>query len=203
MKVTTKTHWTLLAALALVGAAVASATPIVYNASFEEPFTPDQIWEPDLASQGGAGWDFYPGAFHAGIVRQDHLNFAPGLYADDGEQFGSLWCGGDEIAQYISGFTIGETYTVSWAEAGRLNYVGDLWVLMDDVTIMAAHPITNTDTFITQSVEFTATAEVHRLRFFHAGAWDEMIHIDDVQVTPEPSAMTLLAAGALLLMRRR
>lgn len=171
-------------AVALVAAAASYATPVVYNASFEAPDTSDQTWEPTVGDQGGAGWDFFPGAYHAGVVQENNFLFAD-FAAADGEQMGTVWSGGDEIAQDVANMVVGQTYIIAWSERARQGYTGNLWVLMDDATIDAAHAVSDA-AWATRSVEFTATDTSHRLRFFQGGSGDTMTHIDAVSIVEKP-----------------
>ena len=194
---------TIAMLITLAVAGMTFASPIVYNASFEVPDTPNEWWEPTLADQGGTGWDFFGGAFHAGVAQDNNAAFAA-FDAVDGTQMGSLWCGGDEIAQTIHGFVIGQTYQIEWSERARQGYTGGLWVLMDGVTVDAAHAVSDAS-WAPKSVDFTATSTSHRLRFFHSGGWDTMTHVDAVSVVPEPATMGLfgLLGGGLLWVRKR
>ena len=167
-------------------------SPILYNGSFETPDTPNEWWEPTLEDQGGKGWVFYAGegGFHAGVAQDNNFSFAD-YDAADGTQMGTLWCPQDEISQSIIRFEAGETYTISWSERARQNYTGHLWVLMDGVTLMATHDVSDA-AWVEQSVEFTATSARHNLRFFHptneAGTWwDTMTHIDNVVISLDGS----------------
>jgi len=172
----------------------------VLNPRFEEPDTADVTWAPV-----GAGWDFFVGGtgFHSG-VSQENMTFTNGTLTDAGEQMGVLWCGSDEIAQTIHGFEIGTTYDISWTEGARSGYSDVyLWVLMDGATLMASHNLSFTGSLTQQTVQFTATSTSHRLRFFNSGGWDQMVHIDDVQIVPEPATMMLLGLGSLALIRKR
>ena len=188
----------------LTATAASFAAPTIFNASFETPDTVNESWEPTVADQGGTGWEFAAGAFHAGVVQDNNVSFAD-YAAADGTQMGSLWCGGDEIAQNIGGFVIGETYQIQWSERARQGYTGSLWVLMDGVTVEATHAVSDAS-WVAKSIDFTATAETHRLRFFHSGAWDTMTHIDNVSIIPEPGTYVLIGGMlslAVVMLRRR
>ena len=148
-------------------------------------------------------WD-YNADFQSGVIDQNNATFCPDLAAAEGVQFAYLWCPENEVAQTIDGFTIDETYLILWKEAARaITPNGNLWVLMDNETLMAAHDVPNDETWRQQSVEFTATATSHRLRFYHAGAWDTMTFVDEVQITPEPATFGLFALGGFAFLRRK
>ena len=189
----------------LTATAASFAAPTIFNASFEAPDTANEAWQPTLLDQGGTGWEFAASAFRAGIVQDNNVSFAS-YDAADGTQMGSVWSGGDEIAQNVGGFAIGETYTISWSERARQGYTGGLWVLMDSLTIDAAHAVSDAS-WVAKSISFTATAETHRLRFFHSGAGDTMTHIDNVSIIPEPGTYALiggmLSLTVVMLRRRR
>ena len=150
------------------------------NAGFELPNTAVRL---ELSGVTNS-WDYAPSAFRCGVIPQNEGSFCPTLAAAEGNQFGYLWCGGDEIAQTINGLVTGVVYNISWAEAARTasGAGGKLWVLMDDETISASHDIPADETWVHTNVYFKATATSHRLRFFHSGAWDKMIFIDKVEV---------------------
>jgi len=109
----------ILAAVVLSVVVSANAQPVVYNAGFEAPVVGagSNLQNPTVAQQGGAGWDF------AGLLTgiADDTVFW-GLPSPEGVQAAYMQIGGDEVAQTISGFEIGKTYTVSWIEAARPGY---------------------------------------------------------------------------------
>ena len=150
------------------------------NGGFEIPNTAVRL---ELSGVNDS-WDYAPTAFRCGVIPQNEASFCPALAAAKGNQFGYLWCAGDEIAQTINGFVSGVVYNVSWAEAARAasGAGGKLWVLMDDETISASHDIPADETWVYTNIYFTATATSHRLRFLHSGAWDRMIFIDKVEI---------------------
>jgi hypothetical protein len=168
-----------IAVMSLAVAGSASAN-LVVNGSFEETQTAVYTVEGGVVD----GWDYSPG-FQTGIMPELEASFAFDVPADDGNQFGYLWVTGNEIAQDINGFVIGETYQIQWSERARPGYTGNLWVLMDGVTVDAAHAV-SAGSWVAKSIEFTATAETHRLRFFHNGAWDTMTFVDNVSVAQPP-----------------
>ena len=180
--------------IALAVASVSFATPILYNASFEMPDTATVTWEPNLAAQGGQGWDFSAGGFHAGVMQENYAVHAA-FDAAEGEQMGSMWRGGDEIAQTIGGFAIGETYTISWSERAKQGYTGDLQVLMDSVVVDASHAVSDVS-WAPRSVVFVATATSHRLKFVQPGSDYNMTHIDDVSIVEGEILPNLLSNGS-------
>lgn len=199
-------RWSLVIFFVIASAASFGA-PTVFNSSFEAPDTVNEDWAPSLAAQGGAGWDFTVSP-QAGVVQDNNVAYAD-FAAAAGTQMGTIWTPGAEIAQTISGFEIGETYTISWSERARQSYTGHLWVLMDSVTLDAAHAVSDAS-WVEKNISFTATLTSHRLRFYHSdgGVFDSMTHVDDVgiSVVPEPASFTLLGGFAcltLVMLRRR
>ncbi|RKX34514.1 MAG: hypothetical protein DRP64_20020, partial [Verrucomicrobia bacterium] len=185
---------TVLMWAVLAMASMSFATPILYNASFEMPDTATVTWEPNLAAQGGQGWDFSAGGFHAGVMQANYAVHAD-FDAAEGEQMGSMWRGGDEIAQTMGGFVIGETYTISWSERAKQGYTGEISVLMDSVTVDAAHAVSDAS-WADRSVVFVATATSHRLRFLQPGSDYNMTHIDDVGIAEGVALPNLLSNGS-------
>ena len=183
----------------LAGASMAFADPILLNGSFEATPTAVRTIEEGVVD----GWDYSPG-FEKGLMPANEGTFALGVPADDGNQFAYLWVPGNEIAQTISGFVIGQTYQIGWSERARPTYTGNLWVLMDGVTIDASHAVSDAS-WAPKSVNFTATSTSHRLRFYHNGDWDTMTFVDNVSVVPEPATLGLfgLLGGGLLWIRKR
>ena len=189
----------LIVTVAMVSSQAFAATDLA-NGGFELPDTATRL---ELNGVNDS-WDYAPNSFRCGVIPQNEASFCPGLAAAEGDQFGYLWCNGDEIAQSFGGFEIGKTYPVVWSEAARAATPdGNLWVLMDSVTLMAAHDVPNDETWRQQSVNFTATATSHRLRFFHGGVWDTMTFVDNVQILPEPATFGLLALVGLAFLRRK
>ena len=187
----------ILVTLATVSASF--ALPIVNNGSFEETQTAVRTIQEGVVD----GWDYSPG-FEKGLMPAYEATFAFDVPADDGNQFAYLWVPGNEIAQDIGGFVIGETYQIQWSERARPGYTGNLWVLMDGVTIDAAHAVSD-GAWVTGSATFTATATSHRLRFYHNGVWDTMTFVDNVSVVPEPATLGLvgIVGGCMLFIRKR
>jgi hypothetical protein len=129
------------------------------------------------------GWSWFTQAdgIQCGTCNENNATWAP-FPAADGSIFGHIWCPGNEIAQTMSGFVSGAVYHVKWSTAGRPGFSGgNLWVLMDAVTI-AQYDVNNSDGFIQTNVAFTATATSHRLRFYHNNPWAISIFIDDIQI---------------------
>ena len=159
----------------------------VYNGSFELPVVPvpggDDVWaewEPTLTQQGGAGWDFINTGNHSGITFESSI-LVPAGSVPNGRQVGFVWCTGDELAQTVGGLEIGQTYTVSWSEAGRPGSSTSIKVLIDDTEIIPSHSLYNA-AWTLRSAQFTATATAHRLRFIQTAGWDQMAFVDNVAV---------------------
>ena len=71
---------------------------------------------------------------------------------------------------------------------------------------MADHAVSINGAWTEQTVQFTATAASHNLRFYNSGAYDQMEFIDAVsivEVVPEPMTMILLGLGGMALIRRK
>jgi len=189
----------VMATLAMISSQVFAAT--VLNGSFELPTVTDRTNFTGVTNS----WDYSGGSFQAGLINSNNATFCPSLAAAEGDQFAFVWCGADdEIAQNVSGFISNNTYAIMWSEAARAaTAAGNLWVLMDSVTICASHSIPNDETWRSTNVNFTATKTTHRLRFYHGGAWDTMTFIDDVKIIPEPAVLGLLALVGLAFLRRK
>ena len=184
--------------LAMISSQAFAAT--LLNGGFEAP---NAVGNTELNGLHDS-WDYSTG-FQNGVMDQNNASFCPSLAAAEGDQFLYNWCPGNEAAQTVNGFIPGNTYPVIWSEAGRTATGAGAtnWVLMDGVTLMAAHAVPADETWRQQSVDFVATATSHRLRFYHAGAWDRMYFIDDVQILPEPATFGLLALVGLAFLRRK
>ena len=196
----------VMVTIAMISSQVFALT--VNNFSFEETsISNDVAWIPPAVANTALdayGWNWFTqaNAIQCGTVNENNATWAP-FDAADGEIFGHIWCPGNQIAQHISGFVIDNTYPIIWSAAGRPgNADGNLWVLMDGVTI-AQYDVSNTDGFIETNVNFTATATVHQLRFYHNDPWARSIFIDNVQVLPEPATIGLLALVGFAFLRRK
>ncbi len=187
----------VMTAIAMISSQAFAAT--LLNGGFEAP---DAVGATALEGTHD-NWDYNVG-FQNGVIDQNNATFCPSLAAAEGDQFAYLWVPGNEVAQTVSGFIIGNTYPIVWSEAARaITPPGNLWVLMDAETLLASHAVPNDETWRQQSVEFTATATSHRLRFHHAGDWDTMTFVDDVHIVPEPATLGLLALVGLAFLRRK
>ncbi len=165
---------------------------LITNGSFETTQTAVMKSEDGVVD----GWDYSPDSYQTGLMPANEATFASGVNASDGNQFAYLWCGAnDEIAQTISGFEVDETYTISWSERARATAPGNLWVLMDDVTLEASH-VVESSFWTKKSVLFTATATSHRLRFCHGGAWDKVTFIDNISVIEGIVLPNLISNGS-------
>ena len=178
---------------------IAIANVNIGNFSFEEPSVTDRVWLEGVTNY----WDYFGGPFLSngvGVINENNSTFCPSLNAADGDQFSFLWCGaGAEVAQTMNGYISNQTYSISWAAAAREATTGGvLWVLMDTETL--ARYALFEEKFIVTNIEFTATAENHRLRFFHVGEWDKMIFVDDIHIQetgipPEPPVNLTASPG--------
>ena len=92
--------------------------------------------------------------------------------------------------QDISGFEVGKTYQVSWAEADRPGTSGEntLRVLIDSNVVGTLHTVTNDNWVVQTSNTFTATSTTHTLKFdaTNAQGGDRSVFIDAVSITEVP-----------------
>lgn len=125
------------------------------------------------------------------------------------------------ITQTVPGLNVGTNYTLSWDLALRINTSGagtgrSFGVFLDSQTFGNALFLSEhlSLTYVSQSVQFTATAPSHTVIFAGeldnrtnggVGNTDVSYRIDNIALIalPEPAALMLLGAGSLLMLVRR
>ena len=189
----------LMITLAMVSSQAFAAT--LLNGGFEVPNVTDWTRIQEFSNN----WDYAGDPSWVGLINENNAAHCPNLAAAEGDQFAFLFQNGAEIAQTVNDFVIGNDYPIVWSEAGRqITGGGSLWVLMDSTTICASHMVPGDETFRQTNVTFTATATMHRLRFFHPNdGGNREIFIDNVQILPEPATLGLLALFGLAFLRRK
>ncbi len=109
----------------------------------------------------------------------------------------------ERFGQGVSGFSVGQTYTLSWymgnfGAASGLGYTGAnaIEVLLDGASIGAGTTRAMGSSWFAESLIFTASAATHDIAFQPAGPARSYIAIDGIALT---SAVIPLPAPALLL----
>lgn len=177
----------IVAAIILVVSVPVSAVPTVDDAGFEAPVQPgtgfsgfEQAGGTGNGTLAGSAWTFSPSA---GISRNGSSFQNNGEVAAEGQQLGLIQ-GAGFIEQTLSGFTIGETYSVTLAHRARVTTNDqDLRVLVDGQVIGGGR--TNNDQFRDHTTAFfVATSETPTLRFQSANliGGDTTAFIDDVRI---------------------
>ena len=195
--------WSLLACLAPFAGLASNAHAIaVVDGSFESP----------AYAAGGfsyhpspPGWTFSAGA---GIAHTGSPWFAG--TPPDGTQAAYLqgytaWSG--TISQTLSGFSIGQSYTVQFYMAQRPGYQADPFNVLLGGTVLGAYAPTTTGFMQQITAAWVATATSATLTFTDPGLYggDRDTAIDNVTVqsVPEPASAALLSLGLLALGRIR
>ena len=154
-----------------------AAVPTILNPSFEYPNISGYVYEPS-----GTDWSHSGGGF---------------VIADSGSAFGNTaYQGGQNMVmqqvvsvwQSLSGFEIGQEYTVSWAEADRPGAGGnDLRVWLDGTVVGSLHTVTDDSWNVRTSSTFQATSTTHTLKFetLNSGGGDRSVFIDYVTISAD------------------
>jgi MYXO-CTERM domain-containing protein len=195
-------------------ASVAGAVPIVTNGTFDSNVTgwtyAKSSWgggNIPLASRDPATGVWFPGALSgnaAGVQMQ-------------GDYTGSHW-----IAQAVSGFVVGQSYTLSGDIAGgntngttiwyQLGYVPGAYnaSTIDSgtgcVNVVAGGANNASLPWTHGSGSFTATNTTYTIYYKYGAVGGNnyySAYVDNVALTPEPVAALLLLAGLPMLRRRR
>ena len=198
--------------IVLVFAAV-PASAMVLDGSFEGFVTAGSGWTA-IATDGvtfGAWTAHMPEGRNAWLL-DDGTTMPDGttsLHVGDGYDIGA-------VSQLVSGFVIGQTYSVSLAgveygssanHPGLTVKVTNLGTATDDLdTIFALGA--DWDNWLYSSASFVASATELELYLENPGSEDPILaatNIDDVSIVlvPEPATMCLLGLGGLLIRRKR
>jgi len=178
--------WVLWAAVT----ASAGADPIVLNPGFEYPEVDGFAYWPS-----GCDWSWEAPACGMAIAESGS---AWGNTAYKGnqnlvlQQIVSCW-------QDISGFVVGRSYTVSWAEASRASPVGsnDFRVWLDGTIISGLHTVSNVNWQVKSSITFQATSSTHTLKFeaLNSLGGDRTVFIDAISIDAVAAAHWKLDEG--------
>jgi hypothetical protein len=218
-------YWTRLAGMggALAAMALAfntPAAPVVVNGSFEaDPFNINGTL--DLGGRGGplTGWttlsnDTYPW----GLPNANTINAGPTPYGNQWVIVGDFGRGGTWIEQIIGGFTVGDSYTLSFALASEYNNGGGgspMQVSFPGSSIASqtfSAPLRGAnfwDTWSMFSLPFVADNTTLTIRMEGLPGADYDAGIDNVSISgggtvPEPvSTAGLLGFAAVLLLQAR
>ena len=198
------------------------AAPVVNNASFES----------DSFSFNGTlglgcghtltGWVTQcsvDGEYPWGLPNSNTYGAGPTPYGNQWVILGDFGADGSWIEQAVSGFTIGQSYTLSFAIASELQGGGGSTIC---VSLTAGDCSTGTDfsaplrganfwdTWGTRSLIFTATSTTMTIHF--EGVPNDVafdVGLDNVQIAggsasvPEPGSLTLLGLGLVSLITAR
>jgi hypothetical protein len=173
------------------------------NGGFEQPSTGTYIYNPS-----GGGWTFtaQSGASGSGVTANNSGFTANNTNAPEGVQCAFLQGAGPSISQAVSGLIVGAKYNVTFAAALRAVSIsgGQTWsVRIDNTVLTNCAPAVNATNYSDYSVNFTATATTHTLKFvgtdLHGG--DNTVFLDNVRLTfvsppPVPAAPQNVVAVA-------
>ena len=168
---------------------------VVFGKGTGEPAAPDLLnWSfeyPDVD-----GYQYWPSG-------SDWSMTGNYVIADSGSAWGGdAYEGGQyavlqqtaSISQSVSGFVVGKTYMVRWAEAARPGGTGnDMRVLIDTTVVGTLHTVINTNWAVYTSDSFTATSTSHTIKFdaLNTAGGDRSVFIDAVEITGDnPTDLT-------------
>ena len=189
-----------LAAVTRLGITVLSLGPQPANPGFEQPVTPNFIYNPN-----GGAWTFSPNAGGNGSgVATNGSDFTWGnVAAPEGGQVAFLQ-GTGAISQAISGFAVGTTYTINFLASQRQNNgttPGNTFNLQMDGRTIGSFAPANSTNYLAYATNFTATATTHTLAFVGTdlNGGDNTAFLDNVRIVAAagpPAAPTALFATA-------
>jgi hypothetical protein len=201
---------------ALVTAPSGARAQTFVNAGFEAPNLNGSFqYQPTIAQYGaGLGWTFNTSA---GIAAFNSA-FGP-AQPPEGNQVAFLQSGGTStpsMSQTVSGFTVGQSYTLGFFAAQRSGYPFEqvLGVQADAASLGQFKPVNAAFQFFTTS-QFTATASAITFTFngLTTNQPDVTAFVDAVRINavsaaaPEPGSAALVALGGFplvgVVLRRR
>jgi len=184
--------------LVLTAGSSRAGTIVVVNNSFESP-----AYQPVFS-----GWSYLTGSFgswtyggNSGVANENTPWFAG--TPPDGNQAAFCQQTSCSISQTISGFTVGDSYTVSFYEAGRPGYSAELIeVMLGGVDLGTFTPGSLSFNEVTTG-PMDANNTTMTLQFLGApepGDYDtalDLVTIQSVSSVPEPSSVILLLTALL------
>ncbi len=205
-------HWSgACLAFGLLCASGAQAA-IVTNGSLTGPIANGGVpsgWTVMLGSP-----DTMDASANVGVPGLGDFGAAPGASPD-----GGTWVGmGSDVGfverfgQTLTGLTVGQTYSISWA-AGNFGYSptgfgyinpNAIAAMIDGSVVGTGGTLALSSNWMAQSVSFVASATTHQLAFQLATDAKSYMSIDGINVSavPEPSTIALMLAGVGLVALR-
>lgn len=199
----------------LVG--TAAAAPVVLNSSFEDngpdsPYGPIDDWTQTPYPSGLGGFDYLSGPSTSSQFPWDN-GTVPGEGLTGQVGFIQVYAGVSTLSldQNVSGFVVGQTYTLSYVENARAGNTPTTEVLVNGTPVVLPHldlPVGGSNPFHSvTSLPFVATATTEQVTLTVLQTTpndDETATFDNVSIAPEPASLGVLALGGIgLSMRRR
>ena len=92
------------------------------------------------------------------------------------------------ISQLLSGFSVGTSYTITYAAAQRpnVNVGGESWNVMIDGAVIKSNNVPGSTAYTTYTANFNASATTHTLAFAGTdlAGGDNTVFIDNIRITP-------------------
>ncbi len=165
------------------------------NSGFEVPATSTYVYNPS-----GGSWTFTANGSAGGSgISTNGSTFTSGNYAAPQGTQAAMLQKSATIAQAVSGFTPGTTYTIKFLAAQRQNksggQAGETFELrLDDAALASFEPYQSRKTYAEFAATFTATSDTHTLSFVgtntHTG--DNTVFIDRVLILSPVPAITAI-----------